>query len=939
MTYDGQAHTVSGFETLEYTFNGVTYTVSGLTATTTETNAGTYPVEITGTAVVKDAAGNDLTAQFTVNTVNGSLTINKTEISGAIVSMDAFAYGEAASAPAIVSDGKTGSNGAMVGSDPTKQVTYYYQATAFLKSQTENISTLGSAEGVYTAITPTTFDVGNHYVLAVVTGGNYSNVPYITQSVFEVKQNTDTVRTAPTAPTVEDATVTVAAADRGKTLEYSLGSQTWLPVTLDENGQFTAEWPNAVENATLLLREAADENYAQPSASAQGSQTITTTTFTVTYDANGGINAPDAVTVTKDKTVTISNQRSMTRKGYTFDGWNTAADGSGTPYAAGSTVNTGLTLYAQWKVNTYTVYYNANGGTGTMEKQSFTYDVAQALTEHAFTRTDYIFLGWSKSSSGGVQYQDKQSVKNVAESGTVTLYAVWAKDLYNVNGTVKSAEAGQIDIELVQGNNSFRSTEVTYDTPNEEVLFTLNGVPAGTYNLIAKQGDKTMTVAVIVTDDHVALDLITMPEGDTSSVLSVSGSETPAIVVSGLDQLASDEEIEERSVTVTMTVEAQAAGEAAEAAEEIQEVADRGSSFVYLDITVKKEIYNDGDLESTETITETGNTLEFIIPFDFTGKSTVKVYRYHDGVAEALTEDDTGAEGTYRLDRTNGLIYVYAEKFSTYAIGYTTMSYYEPTTYTPTITETEHGTVSVDPESAASGTKVTITVKPDEGYELDTLTVADANGREITLTKNADGTYTYTQPDSKVTITATFKEVKKSAQSFFVDVAEDSYYYDAVKWAVENGITNGVDETHFAPNASCTRAQMVTFLWRAAGKPEPTITATAFTDIDASAYYYKAVLWAYENGITLGTSDTTFSPNDTVTRAQSVTFLFRALSGVAGTENPFLDVKEDAYYADAVMWAVQHGITLGTSDTMFSPENDCLRAQIVTFLYRAYNEA
>ncbi len=235
--------------------------------------------------------------------------------------------------------------------------------------------------------------------------------PYITQSVFEVRQNTETVRTAPSAPTVDGASVTVAGADREKSLAYSLDGETWKPVTLDESGQFTAEWPNPVENAALLLRETANENYALPSASAQGSQNVTTTTFTVTYDANGGINAPNAATVTKDQTVTVSSQSSMTRTGYSFTGWNTAADGSGTVYAAGSTVNEGLTLYAQWEANAYTVSFNANGGTGSMENQSFTYDAAQALTENAFTRTEYIFLGWSRSSSGGVQYQKADGQK------------------------------------------------------------------------------------------------------------------------------------------------------------------------------------------------------------------------------------------------------------------------------------------------------------------------------------------------------------------------------------------------------------------------------------------------------------------------------------------------------------------------------------------------
>ena len=169
----------------------------------------------------------------------------------------------------------------------------------------------------------------------------------------------------------------------------------------------------------------------------------------------------------------------------------------------------------------------------------------------------------------------------------------------------------------------------------------------------------------------------------------------------------------------------------------------------------------------------------------------------------------------------------------------------------------------------------------------------------------------------------------------FVDVPASAYYADAVKWAVEKGITTGTSATTFSPEASCTRAQMVTFLWRAAGSPAPKATTTAFTDLDKSAYYYDAVLWAVEKGITTGTSATTFSPNATVTRGQTVTFLYRFAGqpAVSGSSS-FTDVNSSDYYAAAVQWAKEQGITSGTSDTTFSPTNDCTRGQIVTFLYR-----
>ena len=258
-------------------------------------------------------------------------------------------------------------------------------------------------------------------------------------------------------------------------------------------------------------------------------------------------------------------------------------------------------------------------------------------------------------------------------------------------------------------------------------------------------------------------------------------------------------------------------------------------------------------------------------------------------------------------------------------------------TYAITVDSAKNGDVTSSHKSASKGTTVTITVEPDEGYTLETLTVTDKNGDEIRV-KEKNGKYTFTMPASKVYVEATFME-DNSMLNFFMDVPADAYYYDAVLWAAKNGITGGVDDTHFAPNATCTRAQAVTFLWRAAGSPAPKSSEMPFEDVAAGSYYYDAVLWAVENGITKGTSDTTFTPDAECTRGQIVTFLWRSqASPAAGTVNPFADVKADAYYAEAVLWAVKEDITNGTSSTTFSPDADCTRAQIVTFLWRALTE-
>ena len=251
---------------------------------------------------------------------------------------------------------------------------------------------------------------------------------------------------------------------------------------------------------------------------------------------------------------------------------------------------------------------------------------------------------------------------------------------------------------------------------------------------------------------------------------------------------------------------------------------------------------------------------------------------------------------------------------------------------TVSVPSTPNGTMTVNPSTASKGETVTITTKPSEGYELGSIEVLDKNGDSLKLKDLGSGKYSFVMPDGKVSVEAEFV---KTAATSFVDVPANAYFADAVKWAVDKGITNGLSDTMFGPYESCTRAQIVTFLWRAAGSPEPK-TMSSFTDVPASAYYAKAVAWAVENGITNGMTETTFAPDATCTRGQSVTFLYRALKGTASGSANFTDVKSDAFYADSVNWAVASDVTNGTSNTTFSPNADCTRAEIVTFLYRAY---
>ncbi len=255
--------------------------------------------------------------------------------------------------------------------------------------------------------------------------------------------------------------------------------------------------------------------------------------------------------------------------------------------------------------------------------------------------------------------------------------------------------------------------------------------------------------------------------------------------------------------------------------------------------------------------------------------------------------------------------------------------------YSVSVDDVKHGTVTVSPKSASKGDTVIITATPDKGYVLESLTVLDKDSKALELTDKGSGKYTFVMPAGKITVKAVFMD-DNTMLNFFTDVHAEDYYYDAVLWAAQKGITGGMSDTLFAPNAACTRAQIVTFLWRAAGSPEPK-ALSSFADVPADAYYAKAVAWAVENGIAVGTTATTFSPDDTCTRAHGVTFLYRAAKATASVgASAFTDVADNAYYVDAVKWATEQGITKGISSTLFGSDETCTRAQIVTFLYRLY---
>lgn len=357
----------------------------------------------------------------------------------------------------------------------------------------------------------------------------------------------------------------------------------------------------------------------------------------------------------------------------------------------------------------------------------------------------------------------------------------------------------------------------------------------------------------------------------------------------------------------------------------------------YMGVCFFKDIVAQNDSKLTIQNNYTSGKLYGSSEWNTNGSTTEEKIAAADNFAREIVEGRKSANNGSAI--TEGHTHNYVNDKCTIC-GQTAPSYSggssssDPTYSVSTPSKTENGTVTVSPKRASKGDTVTVTVKPDSGYVLETLTVTDKNGNELTLKDKGNGKYTFTMPRSRVTIEATFAEIEEEPDLFFVDVPTSAYYYDAVYWVAENGVTYGTSATTFSPDVIVSRAQMVTFLWRAHGSPAPRSSVNPFTDITSDMYYYDAVLWAVENGVTNGISATTFSPDATVTRAQAVTFQWRAAGSPAVSGSSFADVADSAYYAGAVSWAVANGVTNGTGGSNFSPDVGVSRAQAVTFLWR-----
>ena len=573
------------------------------------------------------------------------------------------------------------------------------------------------------------------------------------------------------------------------------------------------------------------------------------------------------------------------RNGYTFAGWYD----ENTKLSSSADVKVNKTYTAKWTKGAY-IALTSNPAADADGKVSAAYDPNGAVTLSVQNPgADWLYV-WMKDGSPINEKESSLTLSSPSDSGKYTVKVVaggsstdvWTSNAINVT-IAKAAGTASVSMDDWAYGETAKEpvpTSATNGTENVTYQYKVKDANDSTYSneVPTAVGSYTVKATFPATDNYeeaTATDDFTIAKA--TPTISISADKTSPIRGGGIVELTVNVNPADSTVTVTQSDNLGTASKALTLTD--------GKVSVTLD-------NKDAEYTFTASCAETTNYVANSVT------CTVTVTRY--------TSSGGGSSSG-----------------SSYSVS--------------TPSKTENGTVTVSPKSASKGDTVTITVKPDSGYTLETLTVIDSKGNEIQLTDKGEGKYTFTMPAGKVEVKATFMD-DNTMLNFFVDVKSGDYYYDAVLWAAKNGITSGTDAVHFSPEQPCTRAQIVTFLWRAAGAPEPKGAASGMSDVVSGSYYEKAVAWAIENGITTGIGDGKFSPNATCTRAQAVTFLARALNAKAASAAEFSDVPTDSYFADAVAWAAANGVTEGIGGGMFAPDNDCTRGQIVTFLFRAYNK-
>ena len=785
---------------------------------------------------------------------------------------------------------------------------------------------------------------------------------------------------APTITGVTGSSVTVASADRSKVLQYCVddnaadANKNWLYVPeLNADGSF--ELVGLGEgNHTVYMKALGTGNYNESPVT---SKAFSLNYYCVEYNANGGTGAPAAVTKNKPNTVTVADFTGLKRNGYTAVSWNTKPDGSGDTHSTGSALSDGIILYAQWTANTYTVKFDANGGNGSMESQNMIYDHKDALhLNTTLTRDGYTFAGWSTNKNGPVQFADGQDVTNLAADGEVVLYAIWAEETYQLRVNVISPTSSAVKLEIRRGNSVFTeaSVSLTQSGTTYSAIKDINGLAGGVYNIIAKQSlsDKGITesaIQLVIVSTNASIDF-NLTNGNVSAELDVKEG-TPDVMVNGLNEEAANYDHHSSDVNVKMTVEQQeecelpldATPEERETQKAIRSIKNVSASDVlsYMDITVEKTDIVDNVAQPAVRIDETSNVMEIAVPFDPSEKYNVRVYRNHGDNVEPFTRLNSRpavfTDGTYYVDEENCLVYIYAKKFSTYAIGYNTQpdapadyGYGSGTSdeYPIKLNASLNGNVDLSANKSPKGRTIIISANANSGFGVGRVVVLTADGKPVTLKDLGNGKYSFVMPASAVTVNVMFAFVSSVADcprdetcpiDPFGDTENDYWWHDGVHYCIENGLMIGVTKVDFKPLADTSRAMLATILWRLSGSPVEDYQYT-FKDVSEGAWYTEAVRWAQKNKVFEGYSTEEFGPDDAITREQMMTVFCRYYKFRGNTANCDFDLSvfKDAgtisdYAIDGVKWSVNNCVIQGDGDYL-NPKSNCTRAQTANIVQR-----
>ena len=684
--------------------------------------------------------------------------------------------------------------------------------------------------------------------------------------------------------------------------------------------------------------------------------TITVTDNAVTVGGEPAISAPglaesDYEVVYKDKN---GNEVTPSEPG-TYEVWVEITNPNYRHPDGSSEKQVGSVVVSSGTPRTYEVSFAGSGAGGSTAGMKAAGGSAVILPECGFTKPGSVFTGWKY---GGVVYKPGDSF--TMPYADITITAQWTQ-ARNVSGTVKDEYGVPVPgaaVSIWQGSDKLGET-----TTGPDGSYSFTGLAPGSYNVSASVGEKTVT-SVVTVDEGGAVTggNIILPEGNTSTRVEITPG-SPDLVVGELDRVfdntdgedytAADAETVKNGgmVEITFTADEKKLAEVRDELQQLQSAGDVNLSL-FLDCTLEKEVYDSNgtkDESASGFISRSSVLLEVRLPLptEMQGKYGYSVSRIHEGEAQALSTSANSLGEYFEVSADKSALILHVCCFSIYAVGYENSPVLPPlpTENAPNVSESEHGSVTVFPNLPTTGTVVTITPKPDEGYTVDKVTVTDASGKAVEVSPNGDGTYSFTQPSGAVTITVTFKvltdvsECPRDAScpmSGYTDLNMGEWYHDGIHYCLDEGLMDGVDAGMFAPNATTSRAMIVTILWRLQGSPEVDTTET-FTDVYPDAWYAKAIAWAVAEGVADGYGEGLFGPNDAITREQLAAMLWRyaARPESEGGLSAFVDGAEVSVWAQQAMsWAVSLGLINGVDSDRLDPKGQATRAQTATILMR-----